>query len=262
MRDTWERPKDYQRLPNHHNMSSAVLGLMWELWHCCVYLSLARIKMHFPDVIAFFYLHRYFLLTLLIATKTTTTSKTMTQVMMTIKMNLKIGISMITTSTLWYQQTTGSVKTEVHNTTIYQSLPHPLRIIKTFHHITIRFIKQCLCNAGVIHQQQHNSPAILALCLLIILSHLQCDHLIITEMSLLMINTLLVMLKFNALLVMLNALLVILSALLIMLNTLLIIFNILLIMLKVQLIEIQSPLQWHCLTSHNQYQSQLEATNY
>jgi hypothetical protein len=23
---------------------------MWELWHCCVYPGLARIKVHFPDV--------------------------------------------------------------------------------------------------------------------------------------------------------------------------------------------------------------------
>ena len=44
MRDTWETPKDYQSLPNHHDMSWAVLGLMWELWHCCVYPSLARIE--------------------------------------------------------------------------------------------------------------------------------------------------------------------------------------------------------------------------
>jgi hypothetical protein len=26
---------------------------MPELWHCCVYLSLAKIKMHFPDVLGF-----------------------------------------------------------------------------------------------------------------------------------------------------------------------------------------------------------------
>ena len=45
IRDT----KDYQILPKHHNVSWAVLGLMQELWHCCVYLILARIKMHFPD---------------------------------------------------------------------------------------------------------------------------------------------------------------------------------------------------------------------
>jgi len=43
-------PKDSQRLSKRCDASWCVLGVMPELWHCCVYLSLVRIKMRFPDV--------------------------------------------------------------------------------------------------------------------------------------------------------------------------------------------------------------------
>ena len=41
--------RDSKRLPKPLKASWYVLGLMWELWHCCVYLSFTRIKIHFPD---------------------------------------------------------------------------------------------------------------------------------------------------------------------------------------------------------------------
>jgi len=41
--------KDSQRLSKRCDTSWCILGVMPELWHCCVYLSLVRIKMRFPD---------------------------------------------------------------------------------------------------------------------------------------------------------------------------------------------------------------------
>ena len=49
IRDMSEKTKDSQRLTKHFDASWCVLGIMPELWHCFVYLSLARIKMCFPD---------------------------------------------------------------------------------------------------------------------------------------------------------------------------------------------------------------------
>ena len=41
--------REDQRLTKTPKASWRVLGIMSELWHCFVYLSLARIKMRFPD---------------------------------------------------------------------------------------------------------------------------------------------------------------------------------------------------------------------